>query len=135
MTSLRQLLRDERGATVIEFAFALPILTVLLFMIYQMGLVYRANSGIQHALGQGARTATLWPTPTPETIRQKMTDSVYGIGPGTFTIEVPDEPTLDETDKARYYDLRVTYTQGTSLIVYPGPNVTITKSKRVWIAS
>ncbi|GAA4026721.1 hypothetical protein GCM10022281_01690 [Sphingomonas rosea] len=134
MNLLRKLRRDEGAATVIEFAVALPTLVVMLFMIYQMGLLFRANSGIQHALGQGARQATLWPTPSTTTIKQKMQDSVYGIGPGTFTISEPDVK-YDDTAKATYWDLTVTYTQATSLIVYPGPNVTITKSKRVWVAS
>ena len=33
----------------------------MLWAIVQLGLMYRANSGIQHALGEGARYATLYP--------------------------------------------------------------------------
>ncbi len=52
---LRRLTRNEEGAAVIEMAFALPILIVMIWMIVQLGLVFRAMSGIQHALGEGAR--------------------------------------------------------------------------------
>ena len=44
--------RDTRGATVIEMAFALPALIVMMWMVIQLGLVFRAMSGIQHALGE-----------------------------------------------------------------------------------
>ncbi len=67
MRNLRKLRRDEHGAAVIEMAFALPALILLMWMIVQLGLVFRAMSGIQHGLGEGARTATLYSPsrPTP----------------------------------------------------------------------
>ena len=55
---VRRVVRNEQGAAVIEMAFALPVLIMLLWMIVQLGLVFRAMSGIQHGLGEGARTAT-----------------------------------------------------------------------------
>ena len=53
----RRIRRDERGVAVIEMALALPALIVLIWGIAQLGMVYRAMSGIQHALGEGARLA------------------------------------------------------------------------------
>jgi hypothetical protein len=112
---------------------------MLIWLIFQLGLVFRANSGIQHSLGQGARFATLFPTPTNNDIEDKMDEAVYGIGPGEFEIEVddPDDdpatPTIDES-KAGYKDLTVTYTQQTNLLLIPGPTVNLTKNKRVWVA-
>ena len=47
MKILKRLKRDESGAAVIELAFALPILIILIWMIVQLGLVLRAMSGIQ----------------------------------------------------------------------------------------
>lgn len=66
MTQLRSLLHDESGATMIEFAFALPVLIVMLWMIVQMGFVLRANAGMQQALGEGARFATLCVNPSAD---------------------------------------------------------------------
>lgn len=126
-----RLLKDSRGATMVEFAFGFPILIILIWMIYQFGLVFRANSGIQHALGEGARLATLWPTPDTDDVKTKMEQSVYGIGPGTFTVP---EPTEAEEDGSTYLDLQVTYTQQTNMLLFPGPTINITKSKRVWVA-
>lgn len=124
--------RDDRGAAAIEMAFALPALVILIWMIVQLGLAFRAISGIQHALGEGARLATIWPQPTDDQIEAKMEDVVYGIQPGTFTIH-PPEAGLSDAGEA-YLDLKVSYTQPTSLLLLPGPTISVERSKRVWVA-
>jgi Flp pilus assembly protein TadG len=132
MRILAKLRRDPRGAAAIEMAFALPALIVLMWMIVQLGLVFRAMSGIQHGLGEGARMATLYPKPSDSAIRAKISDAVYGIGPGNFVIATPVTGTADG---ATYLDLRVTYTQSTVMLLFPGPDISVARSKRVWVAS
>ena len=122
---------DDRGAAVIEMAFALPILIMMMWMIVQLGLVFRAMSGINHGLGEGARLATLYPQPTDEAIKTKISDAVYGIGPGDFEIE---DPVAGVNLGANYLDLEVTYSQKTDLLIVPGPTISVTRSKRVWVA-
>lgn len=129
---IRKLLRNEDGTAIIETAFALPVLIMMIWMIVQLGIVLRAASGMQHALGEGARAATLWPMPDQSTIEDKMTNAVFGIGPGEFDMNVPATPT--SLDGGKYLDLSVTYTQSTSLIFLPGPTINLTRSKRVWVA-
>jgi Flp pilus assembly pilin Flp len=135
--TLKRFFRDDAGATVIETAFALPALIVLLWTIIQAGLVFRAMSGIQHALGEGARAATIWPAPDPEVdadleaITDKMNAAVYGIGPGDF--DIPD-PVPGEADGSPYLDLEVTYTQPVNLLIVPGPTISVSRTKRVWLA-
>jgi len=131
MKRLVGIVRDRRGAAVIEMAFALPALVVMIWAIVQLGLVFRAMSGIQHALGEGARLATLYPQPDNDAIEAKIEEAVYGIGPGTFTIE---DPVPGEADGSGYLDLEVTYTQATDLLLIPGPTITVSRSKRVWVA-
>jgi Flp pilus assembly protein TadG len=130
-TAIR-ILRNREGATLVEFAFGFPILIIFIWMIFQFGLIFRANSGIQHALGEGARFATLWPVPTKDDVKATMEQSVYGIGPGRFTVSTPQEHTQDG---AKYWDLQVDYTQQTNMLLFPGPNIHLTKRKRVWIAA
>ena len=131
MRMLGKLRRNDRGAAVIETAFALPALVLMMWMLVQAGLVFRAMSGIQHGLGQGARLATLFPKPTNAAIHDAIQNAVYGIGPGDFTIATPVAGTADG---ANYLDLRVTYTQSTDMLLFPGPTITVSRSKRVWIA-
>ena len=128
---LARLKRDESGVAVIEMAFALPVLIIMIWMIIQLGLVFRAMAGIQHALGEGARVATLWPVPTKATVQAKMEAAVYGIKPGTFVIPPPGTGTADGSN---YLDLEVTYTQPTDLLIIPGPTIKVSRSKRVWVS-
>jgi len=131
MKLLKKLRRDQSGAAVIETAFALPCLVLLVWMVVQLGLVFRAMSGIQHALGEGARLATLYPQPTDDAIHDKIEAAVYGIGPGEFDIAEP----VPGTDNGNaYLDLSVSYTQETNMLVMPGPTITVSRSKRVWVA-
>jgi hypothetical protein len=131
LSLLRALRRDKRGAAVIETAFALPALIIMVWCVVQLGLVFRAMSGIQHALGEGARLATIYPQPTDDAIHDKIEAVVYGIGPGTFTIEDPKPGT---EDGSAYLDLEVKYTQKTDMLFLPGPTITVSRSKRVWVA-
>ncbi len=132
MKRLIGIVRDRRGAAVIEMAFALPALVVMIWAIVQLGLVFRAMSGIQHALGEGARFATIYPQPDNDAIEAKITDAVYGIGPGTFVIK---DPVAGSADGSAYLDLEVTYTQSTDLLLLPGPTISVSRSKRVWVAN
>lgn len=131
MKLIHKLGRDDRGAAMIETAFALPVVIIMVWVVLQLGLVFRAMSGIQHALGEGARLATLYPKPTTDAIKDRIDAAVYGIGPGTF-----DEPTLvpGEEDGSPYIDLTVSYTQETDLLLLPGPTITVSRSKRVWVS-
>lgn len=126
------LVRDVKGAALIEMALAIPILLQMLWIIFQGGLIFRAMSGIQHGLGEGARYATLFPQPSNSDIAAKISDAVYGIGPGSFTIDAPVPGTADG---ANYLDLRVSYTQETNLLIVPGPTITVSRSKRVWVSN
>ncbi len=131
MRRLLGIRRDKRGAAVIEMAFALPTMVIMMWAIVQLGLVFRAMSGIQHALGEGARFATLFPQPENDEIKTKISDAVYGIGPGNFTVS---DPVAGVQDGTVFLDLTVSYTQETDLLLLPGPDITVSRSKRVWVA-
>lgn len=135
-----RLVADVSGAAAIEMAFAIPTLIVMLWAFVQLAEVYRAVAGIQQALGEGARYATLClspgatgcTAPTASQIKTQISNSVYGIGPGTFTVA---DPVSGTSGTAKYYDLSVSYTQPTDLLLFPGPTMSLTRSKRVWIST
>jgi hypothetical protein len=139
MMLVRRLRRDDRGAAIVELAFALPILIVMIWMLIQLAQVYRAVAGMQQGLGEGARYATLClnpsttgcSSPTADQIKNKINAQVYGVGPGTFSVTTPVSGT---SGTSKYYDLTVNYTQPTSLLLLPGPTINVRRSKRVWIA-
>jgi len=137
--SFRSLLRNDKGAAAIETAFALPVMVVMIWMFVQLDQVYRATAGIQQGLGQGARYATLClnpsatgcTTPTATQIKTKISTSVYGTGPGSFTVA---DPVPGTSGTSKYFDLTISYTQPTNMLLFPGPTVNLSRSKRVWVA-
>ena len=131
--TFRKLIPNDRGAAVIEMAFALPILVLFIWILVQLGLVFRASSGIQHALGEGARLATVWSEDgiDPADIQDRVEASVYGIGPGEFVVPVPTAGT--DCDN-QCLDVTVQYTQETDLLIFPGPTISLEHHKRVWTA-
>ncbi len=133
MKLLRHLKRDNRGAAVIEIAIALPVLITFIYGIFQIGILYQANAGMQHALGEGARYATLC-TPSgtgcsvysDTQIKAKMNAAVFGTKPGTFTI--PNPSTTN-----RVMTLTVNYSQPMNFLFFPGPTVNLTRTKVVYL--
>jgi Flp pilus assembly protein TadG len=135
MNLLNLLKRDKRGAAVIEIAIVLPVLIMFIWGIFQVAILYQANAGMQHALGQGARFATLCLSPDPcenptvVQVKTRIEGAVFGTDPGTFSVPTP---TVDST--AGVMTLTVNYTQPMNFLFFPGPTVTLTRSKVVFLA-
>lgn len=129
MTPLRKLKHDNSGATIIEFAIALPVLVLTIYGIFTSGMLLMANAGVQHALGEAARHATLFPTPSDDEIKAKVAAKKFGLGNGTL------QPASIVTDTANHHKtITLTYTQSTDFLFFKGPTVTVVKSKKVYVA-
>lgn len=137
MTRFLALRRDERGAAAIEMAIAVPVLAVFLWGIFQVGVAMQANAGMQHALGEGARFATICVDPDPDTgcsspsndeIKERIEEQVFGTGIGDFDV-------ADPVDAADYKELSVTFSMPTDFLLFKGPDIDITRTKRVYVAS
>jgi Flp pilus assembly protein TadG len=137
MTVFRKLVRDQRGAGVVEFAIALPVLVTMIWGVFQIGLVMQANAGMQHALGEAARFATVWPTPSDSAIQARVTSRKFGTYNGSLgTLSISNNttgsgPTLQVVSK----DLTLQYTHTMRFMFLPSRNVTLTRTKRVYLAS
>jgi Flp pilus assembly protein TadG len=132
MTKL--LRKDEAGAASIEMALSLPILVVLIYGIFQVGLLFQANAGMQHALGEGARYASLCipngsacNVPTNDNIKAKMNATLFGKSDGSFNVQ-------DVGPGVGYRTLTITYSRTMSFLLFPGPTVTLTRTKKVYTA-
>ena len=141
------LVRDDRGTAAIEMAIALPVIILFVWGIFQLGIAFQANAGMQHALGEGARLATICQDPTAagvcstatdEEIEDRVSEKLFGTGLGEFDVAVSrpaDDPSTpaDESD-VNWLDLTATFTMPTNFLFFDGPTLNLEQSKRVYIA-
>lgn len=130
--------RDERGAAAVEFALSVPILIGAIYGIFEFSQLYWANAGMQHALGEGARAATLCipntssttgcDNPSDTTIMNKETSTIFGPTGGTFVFSAP-------ATSSGYKTLTITYTRTMNFLFFTGPTITLTRSKKVYTTS
>ena len=113
MTFIRTIRRDEKGVAAVEMAFALPILLLFVYGIFQFGVILQANAGMQHALGEGARYATLYPKPADNLIVTRMSNSVFGMNIGTFSTPTVTTPATSECTNCRLLTVSYTVTPDT----------------------
>jgi len=139
MSPLKLLRRNEAGAAAIEMAIALPVLLVMIYGIFQVGLVFQANAGMQHALGEGARYATLCvPTssgcnsPSDSAVVTRMSNKLFGMNIGSFG--TPTVTTPASTTCTHCKQLSVTYTVTPDFLFFNGRAISLTRTKRVYIA-
>jgi len=130
--------RDENGAATLEMAIALPVLVSMIYGIFMLGQLFESNAGIQHALGEGARYGNLClnatngscSTPTSTQIAARVNQKLFGTRNGTF-----DTPSVDNsTASSGYITITVSYHQTMNFLFFTGPTVTLTRSKRVYLA-
>lgn len=139
ISRFKKLGKAQDGAAAIEMALVLPVLVSFIYGIFSFGLVLEADAGIQNALGEGARYATLClspsstgscTVPTSTQIKAKVNSKLFGTSNGTF-----DTPTVDtSTASSGYITITVTYHQTMSLAFFSLPSITFTRSKRVYLA-
>jgi Flp pilus assembly protein TadG len=135
MRKFLRLRRDENGAAIIEFALTVPVLITMIYGIFEFCQLYEANAGMQHALGEGARFATLCvPTSTGcnaetnDDIKAKMNAKLFGPVGGSFNVQ-------DVVDGTNSKTLTITYTRTMNFLLFTGPAVTLTRSKLVYTPS
>jgi Flp pilus assembly protein TadG len=132
----KRLLRSEDGAAVIELAIALPVLVTLIYGIFECSQLYEANAGMQHALGEGARIATLCVPNTSKTdgcdnpsdtaILNRESAKLFRPAGGTFTLSIPSAA-------AGYKTLQITYSRPMNFLLFAGPTITLTRTKQVYV--
>lgn len=79
--SLRKKLKDEKGASAVEFAIILPVLIFILFGIFEFGRAYLDYLSITHAAREGARLAAVGKYNEAE-VRQRA----YPVSPSSVSI-------------------------------------------------
>jgi Flp pilus assembly protein TadG len=126
---LLRISRDQRGASVIEFALLAPVLVAFIIGISQLGLLFYANAGLGNAVSEGARLATLYPRPTNEQIAARINDRRFGLDPAFVS-----GPTIVEGDDngTPFAQITMTYAAPLNFIFYKTSPVRLSQTRRVY---
>lgn len=132
MSKLMKLRCDQKGASALEFALAAPSLILFLFGFFNLGIIMLADAGLKSAVGEAARYATLFPTPSDAQIKTRLTESAFGLKNGT--IGTPTV-TRGEIDDQEYVDISLSYSYVVDPVIIPGIPVELTETRRTYLQS
>ncbi len=131
-----RLRRDERGNATIEFALFAPTLLLIIFGVIQMGVLFLASAGLNHAVAEGARHATLY---RPGVARSTMTTEIQNVitarrfgglraaGLRTPVLTYGTDAGLD------YVDVSLSYQVQLEFVFMQVPAFTITRTRRAFL--
>ena len=127
---LPRLLRDRRGVGAIEFGLSAPLVIIMVVGIAQLGTLFAANAGLQQAIGEGARLATLFPRPDDATITARIRKAQFALNSAYL-----DAPTLTRgvANGVPYIDISMTYRPPLNFIFFTGPQISMTRSRRAYL--
>jgi Flp pilus assembly protein TadG len=126
-------LKAERGQALVEFAFALPILAVLLLGVIQLGTVFNNYETITDAARAGSRQAILLRISggSPTVAAQAARDAASGLDPDKLNVSVQATP--DWASSGNDVSVTVTYPYSIDLLgwVVQSGNLSSTMTERL----
>ena len=124
-----RLRRATRGNAAVQFALSIPVFVLFIAGIAQVSALYAAYAGMQQALGEGARYATLYPRPTDDAIRTRMTATRFALKSSYLSSSL----THGTANSVPYVDIQLTYTPPVNFVFFQIPSVTLTKTRRAYL--
>lgn len=124
------LLRDRRGVAAAEFALVIPVLLLMVFAVLQFGVLFVANAGLQNAVGEGARVATLWPRRTTAEITSEINASRFGLNPTGLS---QPQLTYGQANGQDFVELTMTYTTDLDFIFFKVEDIQLQETRRAYM--
>lgn len=131
MSPLRALAGDRTASTTVDFAFALPILVVLMVGALQASQILHARGSLRHAVGEGVRLAKV----NPDATQAQVLALVRAQLPSLKAERLSNLGfTRGTANGAQTATVTASYTTASDYPVISFP-VTITESKTVYLPS
>lgn len=133
---IRRLIGEERGAVLVEAAFVLPIVIVLLFGSISYGVWFMAAHSVQQAANEAARAviAGINTADREAIVQDVVAEGVLSVG----TVN-PENVTVETSLEGNVYTVSVSYDISDSLLmtssIVPIPQGPITRQARVRLSS
>jgi Flp pilus assembly protein TadG len=85
------ILKNQKGASAVEFAIILPVLVMLIFAIFEFGIAFNNYIALTHAAREGARLAAVGCFEDPDCdFEQAVKDSAPTVNIETINVENPE---------------------------------------------
>lgn len=130
MRAGRSLGADGRGAAAVEFAWALPLLLLLVIGIVQLGVLFFANADLRNAVAAGSRVASVYPRPDDAAIVERINAQVAGLD--WARVDGPRIARGTDSNGNDYADISMSYAVPLDFIFFEAGPVTLTETRRVF---
>lgn len=129
MARSRVLLQNEKGASAVEFVLAFPVLMIFIIGILQLGVLFSANAGLRQAVEEGARYATIFPSPTDTQITTRVSDRQFGLVASRIT-----GPTVAHgtSNGVNFVDVSMSYSVPLDFVLFTTAPVTLSYTRRAY---
>jgi Flp pilus assembly protein TadG len=126
---LKNLFHNKHGSIAVEFALVSPIILTLLFGLFQMGILFYAQAGLNQGINEGARYATIYPAPSDSEIKARVVAKAFGLQ--SQYIQAPTI-TRGVSDGVAYVDVSMTYQVPVGFAFASIPAVNIRATRRAF---
>lgn len=132
MTRFQRLVRDRSGSPAVEFALAAPVLLLFIVGMIQLALLFSATAGMASGVNEGARYATVFPTPTDTQIIDRINQRRFMVQTAYM-----QTPTLvhGASNGVSYIDITLNYSAPLNFVFFSTPAVTLKQTRRVYLSS
>ena len=118
-----------KGASAVEFVLAFPVLMIFIIGILQLGVLFSANAGLRQAVEEGARYATIFPSPTDTQITTRVSDRQFGLVASRIT-----GPTVAHgtSNGVNFVDVSMSYSVPLDFVLFTTAPVTLSYTRRAY---
>lgn len=131
MTLLKHIRSGQSGSAAVEFAFAAPIILLFMVGIIQLGIMFAAVAGMGSAVNEGARYATVYPTPTDSQIVARMNEKRFMVKTDHMTIP---QPVRGQANGVSFVEVSMIYSAPINFVFFATPNITLRQTRRAYLS-
>lgn len=124
------ILADDHGSAAIEAAIALPVLFAFFGVIIQLSMMLFLQASVDHAIGEAARSTTVYPAPTDTEIADTARNAMFA-GKAQAVREIT---VVRGTDNSRSYaEITMIYDRPAILAFINSDAKTFSETRRAYL--
>jgi len=127
-----RLIKNQSASTTVDFAFALPVLLIVMLGTFQLGLYLNYTGAIKHALGEGIRLAKVDSGADTAAIRARVESEMVTLDPDNI---VGFAFVRGTTNGAAFGTVAMRYRMEAVMPLVPVPDIMISQSRTVFLPS